>query len=200
VNKNEYYLALLRYIYQNPVRSGIVAKAEYYPGSGLAWFRNSEQKDVICWKELLFPHQGGRDLYSRLLSLIGGPFEPDPYKKRPHPSFLGAIEWIAEINKQLHLTARAPAIGDRILKGAGFDLRKLRKVLKMFIPSQRAAIEIWLRYRYSGSTAGDIRQAMNLKSVFSVRQAVYRMNKRLTFDLVLKRKVEKAVRCLAVMC
>jgi putative transposase len=190
VDEDEYYLSLLRYIYQNPVRAGIIRNAEEYQGSGLSWYGDKKKEDVICWKDLKLSYCSQRNWYKKLVEYIDADKEPDPYKDKAHPSMIGSREWAEKIKGMKVVRKVEGSNGEGKYQRIGFKEKKLSELLKNLEGKDRKAAEILFRYRYSGMTVREIMEKTGKKTYFSVTQSMYRLKKRIEGDGRLRRKME----------
>jgi hypothetical protein len=128
-DRDEYLVALLRYIHLNPVRAGLVARPEVYAYSGHAAYLRGEPTPLLDPAPLL-RLLGGRQAYRRLLlddfaedvgldmnedaQAIDGGGAPG---RRPVPSSLSTLSTLPPVERTIEALAAQMGVAAEALRG-----------------------------------------------------------------------------------
>jgi hypothetical protein len=184
-------MAALRYIYQNPVRAGLVKKAEDYPASGLSWFQDRRKKGIIAWEDLKLAFVGEKGLYNKLVIRVNDRIERNPFPVKNRKSMIGSKKWkstVLEIIKD-HPAAKQTA---KEIRPIEFCESTLSEALREMDEKHRTDAEILLRFQYGRQKVHDIRKEMDLKSDESTMQRMHRFRKKIAQDERLKSSFSRA--------
>ena len=105
IDTDEYYMACVRYIYQNPKRAGVVENLEEYSDSSFQFWAFGKKIDVLLVEDHLVMRWGRKknrvSEYFRILVLSeGAMFPDDQVKKGLRRMFFGSADFM----KRMHET------------------------------------------------------------------------------------------------
>lgn len=101
IEKESYYLSVLRYICQNPVRINIADRCEEYRGSYLNWLKDEEFLNYVYTDDVCSYFKSEEGWYKRLIEWVNGEKEENPFKELRNRYLLGKKEWCRVIGEKI---------------------------------------------------------------------------------------------------
>ncbi len=192
VEKESYYLNLIRYIYQNPVRAKIVEKPEDYPGSSLYYLKRNEKfiYNILSLKDQI--HYFGKDNFIlNLINYVNERSEKKP-KTDKYKYLLGDKEWINKI-KSKYISGK---LNEEIIDHDNLTSKEINEnQILTYINTNNIknphTVLIYLYDKYSGITQKEIAERFNLKTQNSVRQRLFLFKKKLLKYKLFAEKISK---------
>ena len=104
IDTDEYYMACVRYIYQNPKRAGVVENLEEYSDSSFQFWAFGKKIDVLLVEDHLVMRWGRKknrvNEYFRILVLSeGAMFPDDQVKKGLRRMFFGSADFMQRMHE-----------------------------------------------------------------------------------------------------
>jgi putative transposase len=170
---DEYLVTLVRYVHQNPVRAGLVVRAEDYPYSGHRAYLAGVATEVVD-PSFVLGLIGDRTAYGRLVAGDLVDLEPGatehPAARRPPPASLGVA---------LSVLARGLGVDVDVLHGAGRGRPA----------SWAGALAAYVLARRAGHRLTDVAAALG-RNLATASIAVQEVGQRLREDEAVARQVE----------
>ena len=192
VKKESYYLNLIRYIYQNPVRAKIVKKPEDYPGSSLYYLKRNEKfiYNILSLQDQI--HYFGKDNFIfNLINYVNERSEKKPETDK-YKYLLGDKEWINKI-KSKYISGK---LNEEIIDHDNLTSKEINEnQILTYINTNNIknphTVLIYLYDKYSGITQKEIAERFNLKTQNSVRQRLFLFKKKLLKYKLFAEKISK---------
>ena len=192
VEKESYYLNLIRYIYQNPVRAKIVKKPEDYPGSSLYYLKRNEKfiYNILSLQDQI--HYFGKDNFIfNLINYVNERSEKKPETDK-YKYLLGDKEWINKI-KSKYISGK---LNEEIIDHDNLTSKEINEnQILTYINTNNIknphTVLIYLYDKYSGITQKEIAERFNLKTQNSVRQRLFLFKKKLLKYKLFAEKISK---------
>ncbi|MDD5067127.1 MAG: transposase [bacterium] len=179
IQKESYYLNVLRYICQNPVRLNLTKKCEDYQGSYLNWINDQEFIKYIYFDDLIEYFKSQSPWSERFFHWINDKFETNPVKNSDHPSLLGDTNWLNEIGKRIKIPITQEVVQKKKYIGLRFNNKLLHNALDEYPKKERYNILSYLYNKYSGQTQEHISKKLKIKNGNALRLKIYRFKKQL---------------------
>ena len=180
VEKEEYYLTLIRYISQNPKRIGIVERCEEYAGSYMNWIRRDRKIEEYLYIEDIRRHFGGsRKWYDKMLEWVNEGKERDPQDGAKYRYLLGSEEWVEGMRERLEGGIRKRTHEKRKYYKSLINEAKLKERLKGLTKKEQKDIRLKIYADYSGYTLEELSKKLNIRSEAACWQRLYRFRKEL---------------------
>lgn len=192
VEKEEYYENLIYYIYQNPIKAGIVKKAEEYPASSLYLINKNQNK----FKNLLFLNLqeeifGSKNWITDMTRLINERIiqQPEQYEAS---TFLGSKKWIKKIKEKYIKKKLSGEIEKRkILTGKSIDEKLINEEFVDENESRIKTVKIYFYDKYSEITQKELAERLNINNRIAVAVRLKRFKEEIKNNKKLRERIEK---------
>lgn len=175
IDKENYYLNVLKYIYQNPIRIGLVSKAEQYPGSGLYYLKNKKNLEIekILYLDTQKELFGGTDFKEKLIEFVNDGKAEDPLTNNKYKYILGNQNWINEI-KEKYLSHEHNENYIELKKIIQKEITE-EKIYKLTEGKENSnEIRMYLLNQYTGLSQEEIGKRINIEKKNTVCQKLRR--------------------------
>jgi len=190
IEKENYYLNVLRCIYQNPTRLGINQRAEEYPGSSLYYLAQQDKSEIVkilhldLQKELI----GSNNFTSKMIKFVNGEKESDPVEKSGYKYIIGDKAWIEEIKERYLKTGIGEEyIDSRKLIQNGLDEKRLLELTK----GRKDGESMWIYFlsRYTSLTQKEIGERVGISKANTVAQRLKRIKEQMANEPELRKNI-----------
>ena len=125
IQKDNYYLMVVRYLYNNPVKAKVVKRPEKYRWSSLYYLLNKQRREEVSWfnAEEVLRLVGGRQ---GLVTLVEEEGAELPYVYR---TFIGDKDWADRIVMEQSEELDKEISGEREMRKGVFDAEKVIKLV-----------------------------------------------------------------------
>ncbi len=192
VEKESYYLNLIRYIYQNPVRAKIVEKPEDYPGSSLYYLKRNEKfiYNILSLQDQI--HYFGKDNFIfNLINYVNERSEKKPETDK-YKYLLGDKEWINKIkSKYISGKLNEEIIDHDILTSKKINEEQVQAYINSNNTKYLQSVLIYLYDKYSEITQKELAKRFNLKNRSSVSKRLFKFKNNLLIDKLLADKIHE---------
>jgi putative transposase len=208
VDADTYLLELVRYIHRNPVRAGLVERADRYRWSSDRAYRSGSRQEGWVDRSFVLSmlgEEGGSHgrAYRQFMA------EPDSeelsslFARKRIPSLLGSKEFIDGLKAKVRNLRDHPEIPESKILSLGIDSIKMAVCAAYKIDgsdllmSRRGTtnearnVAIYLCRRLSGETLARVAREFQLANYGSVSSLVSRLKKTLTHDVRLRKRVAR---------
>ncbi len=211
VEEDSYLLELLRYIHRNPVRAGFAERVADYPWSSHHGYVSKAKEWAWLYKDQLLgmfssaATRAGR-AYREFVELEDSPAITNFFSKKNPASVLGSEDFVDWIKGKYYLEkkhdevpeskALAPAISEikqRVCETYGVEEESLLHVRRGRVNIPRN-VAIYLCRKLAALRHSEIGEAFGVVKSSSVSSVISRMERLLTEDRKLSRKVDRLIR------
>ena len=196
--KDEYLLELIRYIHLNPVRAGIVKRAERYLYSGHRVYLEGKPTEVLDTTKVLRLF-GGKGAYRRFLIDGLGDGHKEEYYEVEDQRFLGAEGFGDKIQEKLGKGQKAAnrkpvaAVLKELAQGLEIGVEALRSPDRSWSVSKARTMIAYVLVRRLGYGIGGVAVYLR-RDMATVGTLVARLFERMQSDEQLRRNVERLAR------
>lgn len=192
IDKESYYLNVLRYIYQNPVRIELVDKAEKYPGSSLYYLAYKDRKEIddVIYLETQKELLGKDDFVKKLIEYVNGEKEEDPVEDSKYKYLIGSEKWIKMIKEKYSDKAGSGNYtGSLKMSKREIGIGELNEKIKGH--EKGMDIMIYILNRYTDLTQKEIGEKMKISKANTVGVRLKRFKALMVKDIDLQTEVKK---------
>ena len=177
IEKEPYYLNVLRYIGQNPVRQSIVKRCEEYEGSSIKWLGVKGMENYIYIDDIKERFGGGQRWRKSFIKWMNDGIEENPMEGMEYKYLLGGKEWIKGVGSRIKKKLGGEIIEKRKYRGIGLDVAKFEREVKATCKRGTTDVLIYTYATCSGMTVREIVKKLRLKSEAAAYQRLYRYKK-----------------------
>jgi len=197
-DKDEYLLALVRYIHQNPVRAKMVRRAEDYPYSGQRSYLAGQVNEVVD-PRLVLEMLGGKRAYRRFMDEAAGEGHREDYYQVQDQRFLGSTEFEERVKeaveeeephqpkKPLRLILR------KVAQAAGMEPEILAGTDRTWAVSKSRALAGYVLTRRMGYGLGEVSSCLG-RDIATMSSLLSRFSARVAEDPKLRKEIEQIVK------
>lgn len=192
VEKEYYYLNLIRYIYQNPIRCGIVKKAEEYTGSSLYLLNNNAQNmKTLLYLNDQINYLSKNNFIPNLINFVNDKIEDNPTVKSSG-FLLGRENWINKIKLKINKNR----IDEDILEKKELTSKivnplDIQKVAKKNNKYHFDSLYIYFSNKYSTITQKKLAEDLKLKNRYVISKRLQRFKQKIKTDLPLQEEINE---------
>jgi len=197
--KDEYLLALVRYIHLNPVRSKMVSKAEQYRYSAHGAYLKATASEMVNPGPVL-KLLGGRAAYRRFVQDGIGEGHKEEYYEVKDQRFLGSEEFgervasMAEERREPRRRMRSlEEIAQKLARRFRIALQVLRGPDRSWAVSRARTLLAYVSVRQGGFKVGEVAEYLARDST-TISSLISRLSLRMHTEDRLRRDVEELVR------
>lgn len=196
-DKDEYLLALVRYIHLNPVRAKIARRPEQYKNSGHGAYLQSEETEVIDPRPVL--EMLGRRGYQRFVldGIYGG--HKEEYYQVEDQRFLGAKGFGEKMTKQAERVSVPKAkrslfeVIKRVAKRVNIGPEILAGPDRGWAISRQRAVIAYLLVRRLGYRLTDVARYLG-RDTATLSSLIFRYSERMKVEEKLKKEIDRLAR------
>lgn len=179
IQKDTYYLNVLRYICQNPVRQGIVKRCEEYKGGFLNWLKSDEMLKYLYFNDIITHFSNTGSWCEQFVNWLNEQKEENPLKKKRHKNLLGEKNWLKETDKKIARPIREDIRQKREYKGLMFNPDLIEPMIKEWRKTEKLSIKSYIYFKYSGMTLKEISLKLQVKNEYALHTRIYRFKRQM---------------------
>lgn len=198
IEKEEYYMRVVNYISQNPVRAGGTRRCEDYEGSFLNWLLTDDSVlQYIYVNELKEYFGDNRNTWlNNLLKIVNSSSVNTREFEHLKTNLLGGQRWKEKIARQLPDLSSVDISNKRSYNSLKCSKGKIELVVNKTKVSNKLNLKIYLLFTYTQMSLAKISETLGLKSSAAVSQRLYRIRKKLEEDSKFYEKISRIAKSL----
>ncbi len=188
IEKEKYYLNVLRYILQNALRLNLVNNAEEYMGSSLWHLLSGKNRiNIYMYYDTIRNYFPGRKWKSKFVKWVNDEMEEDIQKNMKYKFLIGSKSWVTKIkNKYIKKEKISEFVVDKkIIRSKEFGFKEVKNIIKKIKEIKKEMINIddviiYIMSKYTSFTQSEIGNYLRIVKSNTVGQRLKRFKKKIT--------------------